>query len=115
MYRNEHGQFAAWGNGKENDWGVAATTIGNILQNIDPDALIIGWSRHGGGGCIVSVAPCAVEGILSAGNLLGAYEHPVQLRDPSKLLYSGHIYPFSPVISDLPYNLFKCGDRVDTV
>ena len=45
--RNEHGQFAAWGNGKENDWGVAATTIGNILQDIDPDALIIGWSRHG--------------------------------------------------------------------
>ena len=42
MYRNEHGQFAAWGNGKENDWGVAATTIGNILQDIDPDALIIG-------------------------------------------------------------------------
>ena len=92
---------------------MAATTIGNILQDIDSDALIIGWSRHGG--CIVSVAPCAVEGILSAGNLLGAYEHPVLLRDPSKLLYSGHIYPFSPVISDLPYNLFKCGDGVDTV
>ena len=63
----------------------------------------------------VSVAHCAVEGILSAGNLLGAYEHPVQLRDPSKLLYSGHIYPFSPVISDLPYNLFKCGNGVDIV
>ena len=47
VFRNEHGQFAAWGNGKENDWGVAATTIGNILQDIDPDALIIGWSRHG--------------------------------------------------------------------
>lgn len=60
--------------------------------------------------------PCAaVEGILSAGNLLGAYEHPVLLRDPSKLVYSGHIYPFSPVISDLPYNLFKCGDGVDIV
>ena len=56
-----------------------------------------------------------MEGILSAGNLLGAYEHPVQLRDPSKLVYSGHIYPFSPVISDLPYNLFKCGDGVDIV
>ena len=25
----------------------------------------------------------------------------------SQLVYSGHIYPFSPVISDLDYDLFK--------
>lgn len=29
------------------------------------------------------------------------------LNRPEKLVYSGHIYPFSPVISDLDYNLFK--------
>merc|ERR1712126_575304 len=68
---------------------IAAEKIGNILLDINPDALII------------------VEGILSAGNLLGVYEHPVILTSPNKLVYSGHIYPFSPVISDLPYNLFK--------
>ncbi len=26
---------------------------------------------------------------------------------PSQLVYSGHIYPFTPVISDLEYGLFK--------
>ena len=86
---NEHGQMAAWGNGKENDWAIAATKLGNILLDINPDALII------------------VEGILSAGNLLGAYEFPIMLNKQSQLVYSGHIYPFSPIISDLPYTLFK--------
>ena len=50
---NEHGQMANWGNGKENDWAIAATKLGDILLDINPDALII------------------VEGILSAGNLIG--------------------------------------------
>ena len=86
---NEHGQLANWGNGKENDWAIAATKIGNILLDINPDALII------------------VEGILSAGNLLGAITHPIILSKQSQLVYSGHIYPFSPIISDLPYTLFK--------
>ena len=86
---NEHGQWAAWGSGKENDWSIAATRLGNILLEVSPDPLII------------------VEGILSAGNLIGAFEYPILLSDQSKLVYSGHIYPFSPIISDLPYNLFK--------
>jgi len=86
---NEHGQWADWGNGEENDWAIAATKLGNMLLEVNPDALII------------------VEGILSAGNLLGAFEHPIQLSKQSQLVYSGHIYPFSPIISDLPYTLFK--------
>ena len=45
--------MANWGNGKQNDWSIAATKLGNILLQVDPDALII------------------VEGILSAGNLIG--------------------------------------------
>jgi len=32
---------------------------------------------------------------------------PIVLQKPSQLVYSGHIYPFSPVISDLEYSLFK--------
>ena len=50
---NEYGQWADWGNGEENDWAIAATKLGNMLLEVNPDALII------------------VEGILSAGNLLG--------------------------------------------
>jgi hypothetical protein len=48
-----------------------------------------------------------VEGILSAGDLMGVAFHPVQLSRPQQLVYSGHIYPFSPIISDLEYPLFK--------
>ena len=62
---------------------------GNRLLEINPDLLII------------------VEGILSAGNLMGALIHPIELSRPEKLVYSGHIYPFSPIISDLDYPLFK--------
>ena len=62
---------------------------GNRLLEINPDLLII------------------VEGILSAGNLMGALIHPIELSRPEKLVYSGHIYPFSPIISDLEYPLFK--------
>ena len=85
---------------------------GNRLLEINPDLLII------------------VEGILSAGNLMGALIHPIELSRPEKLVYSGHIYPFSPIISDLEYPLFKslmhtmqvdiidtknCSDRKDTI
>ena len=62
---------------------------GNRLLEINPDLLII------------------VEGILSAGNLMGALIHPIELSRPEKLVYSGHIYPFSPIISDLDYPLYK--------
>ena len=35
-----------------------------------------------------------VEGILSAGNLIGALVKKPELTNPDKLVYSGHIYPF---------------------
>ena len=91
---------------------VALFDKGNRLLEINPDLLII------------------VEGILSAGNLMGALIHPIELSRPEKLVYSGHIYPFSPIISDLDYPLFKslmhtmqvdiidtknCSDRKDTI
>ena len=68
---------------------VALFDKGNRLLEINPDLLII------------------VEGILSAGNLMGALIHPIELSRPEKLVYSGHIYPFSPIISDLDYPLYK--------
>jgi len=84
-----HGVPAAWGNGKENDWAIAAEKTGNILLDINPNILII------------------VGGILSNGNLMGALVRPIQLNSPQRLVYTGHIYTFSPVISDLPYPYFK--------
>ncbi|XP_023338666.1 uncharacterized protein LOC111709274 [Eurytemora carolleeae] len=87
--RPANGVLAAWGNGDFNDWAAEAQVIGNRILEINPDILIF------------------VEGILSAGNLIGALTKKVELTNPSKLVYSGHIYPFSPIISDLPYDLFK--------
>ena len=87
--RPSHDVPAAWGNGKENDWAIAAEKTGNAILEINPDLLII------------------VGGILSNGNLVGVLTHPINLNLPERLVYSGHIYPFSPVISDLPYPYFK--------
>ena len=50
---------------------VALFDKGNRLLEINPDLLII------------------VEGILSAGNLMGALIHPIELSRPEKLVYSG--------------------------
>jgi len=87
--RTSHGEFAEWGTGKVNDWALAAEIAGNKILEVNPDMLIL------------------VEGILSGGNLIGALAKKVELTNPDKLIYSGHIYPFSPIISDLPYSLFK--------
>jgi len=87
--RPAHGTMAAWGNGKQNDWALAAEKAGNVILDVNPDVLVI------------------VGGILSNGNLMGALTHPIQLTLPGKLVYTGHIYPFSPIISDLPYPYYK--------
>jgi len=87
--RPAHGVMAAWGNNKTNDWALAAERAGNLLLQTNPDLLIL------------------VEGILSAGNLFPALARPIRLNLPDRLVYSGHIYPFSPVISDFPYPYFK--------
>ena len=86
---NQNGTMAAWGNGKQNDWALAAEKAGNVILDVNPDVLVI------------------VGGILSNGNLMGALTHPIQLTLPGKLVYTGHIYPFSPIISDLPYPYYK--------
>eukprot|EP00088_Acartia_fossae_P046304 TRINITY_DN4998_c0_g1_i2.p1 TRINITY_DN4998_c0_g1~~TRINITY_DN4998_c0_g1_i2.p1 ORF type:complete len:374 (-),score=39.35 TRINITY_DN4998_c0_g1_i2:51-1172(-) len=87
--RPSHGVLAEWGTGDENDFALAQEKVGNMILEVDPDMLII------------------AEGILSAGNLIGALVKKPELTNPDKLVYSGHIYPFSPIISDLPYDLFK--------
>ena len=85
LFRNElrpaNGVLAAWGNGDFNDWAAEAQVIGNRILEINPDILIF------------------VEGILSAGNLIGALTKKVELTNPSKLVYSGHIYPFRSMLT----------------
>ena len=44
---------------------------------------------------------------LRNGNLIGVLTHPIQINIRKRLVYSGHIYPFSPIISDLPYPYYK--------
>jgi len=87
--RPANGVPAEWGNGGKTDFALACEVAGNKILEVNPDMLII------------------VEGILSAGNLIGALVKKPELSNPDKLVYSGHIYPFSPIISDLPYYLFK--------
>ena len=53
----------------ETDWAAAAERAGNRLLEINPDMLII------------------VEGILSAGNLMGALIHPIELSRPEQLAH----------------------------
>ena len=72
-----------WGTGiKFSDWRHAAEIIGNRIQDIAPHMLII------------------VGGIDYQKDLTGALKHPVNLKIPNKLVYSGHLYRFSWPFSD---------------
>jgi aryl-phospho-beta-D-glucosidase BglC (GH1 family) len=76
--RKANGRTPTWGD--ENaltDWHRAAQKIGNDLQDIAPEWLII------------------VGGLFYQMDLTGVYEHPILLKIPNKLVYSGHIYGFS--------------------
>lgn len=56
---------------------MAAQKIGRELQDIAPDWLII------------------VGGLFYQMDLTGVYKHPITLKIPNKLVYTGHIYSFS--------------------
>lgn len=59
---------------------MAAQTIGNQLQDIAPDWLII------------------VGGIDYQLDLTDVKNHPIKLKIPKKLVYTGHFYGFSWVL-----------------
>ena len=44
--------------------------------------------------------------IVGGGYLTPAFYFPIQVPNPAKLVYTGHIYPFSAPIADLPYDEF---------
>lgn len=74
--RKSHGVPAAWGSGEYNDWAAEAERIGNKILEINPDLLIF------------------VEGVSYALDLTGARSKHVELTNPKKLVYSGHVYTF---------------------
>jgi endoglucanase len=82
---NEPRGEATWGDGNaKTDWKAAAERAGNAILKANPNWLIIveGIETYGKNG----------KGYWWGGNLQGAKEHPVQLSDPSKLVYSAHDY-----------------------
>jgi endoglucanase len=66
----------SWGTGSTTDFHAMYTATGNLIQQIDPDALII------------------CEGLSYGGDLTGVASHPVTLNRPNKVLYSMHDYPW---------------------
>ena len=76
---NEPKDPCTWGAGLDTDWNAAAERVGNAIQAVNPDLLII------------------VEGIQNnswwGSNLEGVATHPIRLSVPNKVVYSVHEYP----------------------
>ncbi|HME65532.1 MAG TPA: glycoside hydrolase family 5 protein, partial [Streptosporangiaceae bacterium] len=64
----------AWGTGGQADFAAMYTSVGNMIHQFDPHALII------------------CEGLNYAQDLTGAASHPVRLTEPNKVVYSMHDY-----------------------
>ena len=73
-----------WGDGSKFDWRKAAETAGNRIHQKAPGMLII------------------VGGMNYQLDFRAVLQHPLQLKVPHKLVYSGHFYGFSwgPVLWD---------------
>lgn len=67
-----------WGSGdSKTDWKMAAEKAGNMIHKIAPHWLIF------------------VGGIDAQLDFIDAYQHPIKLTLPNKLVYTGHFYGFS--------------------
>lgn len=76
--RSANGVAPTWGSGNlKTDWAIAATTAGNRILAVNPNWLII------------------VEGLSYATDLSSAYQHPISLSIPQRLVYSSHDYSWS--------------------
>ncbi|KAA0688667.1 glycoside hydrolase family 5 protein [Azospirillum brasilense] len=96
LHNEPHGQ-ATWGGGdKATDWAWAAERIGNEIQSVNKDWLLL------------------VEGVEIhenqwewwGGNLRGAKDRPIEFDNPGKLVYSVHSY--GPSIHEMEW--FKASD-----
>ncbi len=64
------------------DWNAAAERCGNAVLEVNPDVLIV----------IEGVEKVGADGYWWGGNLSGARQHPINLSNPAKLVYSAHEY-----------------------
>jgi endoglucanase len=82
LHNEPHGE-ATWGDGnRATDWRAAAERAGNAVLDANPNWLIF----------VEGVESYQGNGYWWGGNLQGARENPVRLRNQSKLVYSAHDY-----------------------
>ncbi|WP_207461370.1 carbohydrate-binding domain-containing protein [Azospirillum sp. SYSU D00513] len=82
LHNEPHGQ-ATWGDGNQaTDWAAAAERIGNAIQSVNPNWLLVveGVEIHEG------------NWYWWGGNLEGAKERPIEFNVDNKLVYSVHDY-----------------------
>jgi len=83
MDLNNEPHGSSWGNSNPaTDWNKAAERCGNAILKVNPDVLII----------VEGVGEFEGNSYWWGGQLMGARKYPVQLSDPSKLVYSAHEY-----------------------
>lgn len=89
-----------WGdpaNPQPDDWNVAAAKAGNAIHEVNPDWLIF----------VEGVGEYQGHSYWWGGQLAGVRDHPVELEQAGKLVYSPHAYPNSifsqPWFSDPGY------------
>jgi endoglucanase len=82
LHNEPHGQ-ATWGDGNQaTDWRLAAERAGNAVLAANPNLLVL----------VEGVESYQGKGYWWGGNLQGAKDNPVRLKDSSKLVYSAHDY-----------------------
>lgn len=80
---NNEPHSATWGDSSPaTDWNKAAERCGNAILEVNPDVLII----------VEGVGEFEGNSYWWGGNLMGAAQYPIQLSNPSKLMYSAHEY-----------------------
>ena len=89
MDLNNEPHGSSWGNSNPaTDWNKAAERCGNAILKVNPNTVII----------VEGVGEFEGNSYWWGGQLMGAKKYPVQLSDPSKLMYSAHEY--GPEVSD---------------
>ncbi len=89
LHNEPHGA-ATWGDGSANDWAAAAERIGNAVQSVNPNLLII----------VEGTEIYNNQWYWWGGNLLGQNARDVDLNVDHKLVYSVHDYVPSMYMMD---------------
>jgi len=84
LHNEPHGS-ATWGDGSATDWAAAAERAGNAIHAVNSDWLIV----------VEGIGAYQGDNYWGGGNLQGAADHPVELEQDGKLVYSPHDYPAS--------------------